>query len=123
MVGRQLGADVDRRVVGDAEFDELRLEFDLGLAIGAALRLGDILRLRRSGAQLDGHIAVAFLIANRDDLAAFETQDGDGPVPAIVLKQAGHTHFLRDHARAHYPYSYQKPCGPFPTASWTPPQT
>src|SRR3546814_15103254 len=69
----------------DAEFDELRLEFDLGLAIGAALRLGDILRLRRSGAQLDGHIAVAFLIANRDDLAAFETQDGDGHVPAIVL--------------------------------------
>src|SRR3546814_2804357 len=88
MVGRQLGADVDRRVVGDAEFDELRLEFDLGLAIGAALRLGDILRLRRSGAQLDGPIAVAFLIANRDDLAAFEPQDGNGHVPALLLKPA-----------------------------------
>src|SRR3546814_19777573 len=114
MVGRQLGADVDRRVVGDAEFDELRLEFDLGLAIGAALRLGDILRLRRSGPQLDGHIAVAFLIANRDDLATFETQDGDGPVPAIVLKQAGNTHFLPVNATPHAPTSSPKPGGPLP---------
>src|SRR3546814_4296888 len=52
MVGRQFGADVERRVVGDAEFDELRLGLDFGLAISAALRLGDILRLGRTGTEL-----------------------------------------------------------------------
>src|SRR3546814_12815231 len=57
MVGRQFGADVERRVVGDAEFDELRLGLDFGLAISAALRLGDILRLGRTGTELNGHIA------------------------------------------------------------------
>ena len=105
VVGRELSADVERRVVGDAEFDELRLGLNLGLAIGTTLRLGDILRLRRAGTQLDGHIAVAFLIAHGDDLTAFEAQDGDGHVAAIILKQAGHPHFLRDHASPHDPYS------------------
>src|SRR3546814_11887390 len=49
MVGRQFGADVARRVVGDAEFDELRLGLDFGLAISSALRLGELLRLVRPG--------------------------------------------------------------------------
>src|SRR3546814_8168540 len=57
-LGRQFGADVERRVVGDAEFDELRLGLDFGLAISAALRLGDVLRLGRAGPELNGHIAV-----------------------------------------------------------------
>src|SRR3546814_1440783 len=70
-------------------------------AIDAALRLRHILRLGRAGTELDGHIAVAVLIAHGDDLTAFEAQDGDGHVAAIVLKQAGHPHFLRDHASPH----------------------
>src|SRR3546814_14227035 len=66
MVGPQLGADVDRRVVGDPEFDELRLEFDLRLRKGAALPLGAILRLRPSGPHPAGHIAAALLLATRN---------------------------------------------------------
>ena len=49
MVGRQFGADVERRVVGDAEFDDLRLGLNFGLAESATLRLRNILRLRRAG--------------------------------------------------------------------------
>src|SRR3546814_8344388 len=49
MVGRQFGADGERRVVGDAEFDDLRLGLDFGLAESATLRLRNILRLRRAG--------------------------------------------------------------------------
>src|SRR3546814_2208850 len=48
MVGRQFGADVERRVVGDAEFDELRLGLDFGLAISAALRDRKSTRLNSS---------------------------------------------------------------------------
>src|SRR3546814_3771657 len=81
MVGRQFGADVERRVVGDAELDDLRLGLDFGLAESATLRLRNILRLRRAGTELNGHIAVAFLLAHGDELTAFEAKDGDGHRP------------------------------------------
>ena len=101
MVGGDLGADVEQRVLVDAELDDLRLGLHLGLAEMAALRLGKVLRLGRAGAELDGVIAVAALLAAGDDLQIVERQDGDGHVAAVVLEQAGHPHFLRDHAGAH----------------------
>ena len=68
MVGADVGADVEQRVLGDAEFDDPRLGLDLGLAERAALRLGDVLRLGRAGAELDGGVAVAVRFAAADDL-------------------------------------------------------
>jgi enterochelin esterase-like enzyme len=67
----------------------------------AALRLGDVLALRRTGAELDGSVAVTTFFADGDDLQAFERQNGDRHVAAVVLEQAGHPQLLRDHASAH----------------------
>ena len=53
MVGGKLGADVEQRILVDAELDQLRLGLDLGLAEMAALRLGEVLGLGRADAELD----------------------------------------------------------------------
>jgi hypothetical protein len=58
VIGRDFRTDVEERVLGNPEFDQLGLGLHFGLAEGAALRLGDILRLGRAGAELDGGIAV-----------------------------------------------------------------
>ena len=68
MVGGDLRADVEQRILVDAELGDLRLGLHLGLAEMAALRLGDVLRLGRAGAELDGDIAVAAVLAAGDDL-------------------------------------------------------
>src|SRR3546814_18936669 len=73
------------------------------LAEMAALRLGDVLGLGAAGADLDGGVAVPILFADGNDLHAFERQNGDRHMAAVVLEQAGHPHFLRDHASAHDP--------------------
>ena len=54
MVRADRRADIEERILGDAEFDHASLQLDLGLAERNALRLGDILRLGLAGAQLDG---------------------------------------------------------------------
>jgi hypothetical protein len=66
-----------------------------------ALRLGDILRLRNAGTKLHSCITISIYFATGNDLIAFERQDGDGHMAAIILEQAGHSHFLRDHASTH----------------------
>src|SRR5438309_510995 len=101
MVGADVCADVKQGIVSNAELDHLRFGLDLGLAEGDALRLGDVLGLRRAGAELDGSVAVAVLLAAADDLQLVQLQDGDGHVPTVRLKQAGHSDLLRDHAGAH----------------------
>src|SRR6185369_16073701 len=101
MVGRNLCADIEQRILGHPEFDEERLGLNLGLREMAALRLGDILGFRDARTQLNGYIAVAVQFATRDDLIAFKRQDGDGHMAAVVLKQAGHPDFFSDHAGAH----------------------
>jgi hypothetical protein len=63
MVGGQLGADLEQGVLVDAELDDLRLGLDLGLAEMAALRLGEVLRLGRTRAELDRIVAVAAFLA------------------------------------------------------------
>ena len=99
-----LRADVDQRILGDAELGDIGLGLDLGLAEVAALRLGDVLRLLGARAELERDIAVAVRLAARDDLHALERQDGDRHVAAVLLEQAGHPHLLRDHAGAHDPF-------------------
>ena len=101
MVGRNQRADIEQAVFIDAEFVDDRLGFDFGLAEMPALRLGDVLRLRCAGAELNGGVAVLILFATGNDLQPFEAQDGDRHVAAVVLKQAGHPQLLRDHASAH----------------------
>ena len=101
MVGADAGADIEQRIFGDAELGELRLGLDLGLAERRALRLGDVLGLGLAGAELHGGIAVAVRLAAADDLQLLELEDGDGHVPAVRLKQAGHADFPCDHASAH----------------------
>src|SRR5204863_91557 len=90
VVGRDLGAHFEQAVRVDAELMDHRLGLHFGLAEMAALRLGDILALRRAGAELDGRIAVTILFADGDDLHALESQNGDRHVAAVVLEQAGH---------------------------------
>ena len=109
MVGADRRADVEESILGDAEFDHASLGLDLGLAERDALRLGDILRLGRAGAQLDGGVAVAILLAAADDLDIFKLENGDGHMAPVRLEQAGHPHLLRDHASAHDPCSYRGP--------------
>ena len=70
MIGADVRADVEQRIVGDAEFGDLRLGLDLGLAERDALRLGDVLGLRLARAELDGGVAVAVRFAAADDLHA-----------------------------------------------------
>ena len=53
------------------------------------------------GAELNGIVAVIVGRALGNDLQIVERQDGDGHMAAVVLEQAGHSHFLRDHAGAH----------------------
>src|SRR4051812_27224547 len=101
MVGADLCADIEERIVGDAEFDNARLRLDLGFAEGGPLRFRDILRFRLSGAKLDGGVAVTVSLAAADDLKLVQLQNGNGHVPTIRLEQAGHSDLLRDHAGAH----------------------
>ena len=109
MVRADRRADVEERILGDAELDHSNLGLDLGLAERHALRLGDILGLGRAGAQLDGGVTVAIPLAAADDLDVLQLKNGDGHVTTVRLKQAGHPHLLCDHASAHDPHSYRGP--------------
>ncbi len=101
MVGADVRAEIDQRVLGDAKLDDPRLGLDLGLAEGDALRLGEVLGLGRARAELDGGVAVAVHFAPADDLHLVQLQDGNRHVPTVRLEQAGHSDLLRDHAGAH----------------------
>jgi hypothetical protein len=73
VIGADRRADVEERILGDAELGDACLGLDFGLAEGAALRLGDILRLGRAGAELNGGIAITIgLAAGRPELPAAE---------------------------------------------------
>ncbi len=101
VVGRQRRAGVEQRIFGHAELGNMGLGLDLGGGEVAALGLGRVLGLLGAGAKLDGDIAVALARPLRHDLAVLEAQHRYRDVATIVLEQAGHPHFLRDHATAH----------------------
>jgi len=106
-------ADVQESVFGDAEFDDLRLGLDFGLAEGDALRLGDILRLRSACSKLDGGIAVPVHFAAADDLNLVQLENGNRHVPTVRLEKARHSDLLRDHASAHDQRLLTEARGPF----------
>src|SRR4051794_1798809 len=105
VIGADMRANVEQRIVSDAEFDDANLGLDLGLAEGDALRLGDILRLRLASAELNCGIAIAVRFTAADDLQVVQLQDGNRHVPTVRLEQTGHSDLLRDHAGAHDPDS------------------
>src|SRR5262247_2977458 len=77
MVGRDLGADRDQRIVADAELGDLALGLHLGNGKVPALRLRDVLDLARAGAELQRDVAVLVLGAMRDHLALGQPENRD----------------------------------------------
>ncbi len=101
-------------LVRHAEFGDLLLQANFSLRESFALRLVDVLVLRIPGTKLDREIAVAIGCAVSGDLTSFQRQNGHGNVTSILLKQAGHPDFFRDHASAHDQTPYRGTWGPFP---------
>src|SRR5499426_1535337 len=101
MVGRDLGADRDQRIVADAELGDLALGLHLGHGKVPALRLRDVLDLARAGAELQRDVAVLVLGAMRDHLALGQPENRDRHVFAGVGEQAGHPHLLCNHPGTH----------------------
>ena len=98
MVGGDLGPDRNHLVLGDAELGEAQLRLDMSDREPAALGLGDVLDLGLADAELQRGIAVLFLGAMGDDLAALDLEDGDRHVIARVGEDAGHAQLLCDDA-------------------------
>ena len=118
--GSNRRADFEHGIISHTEFADAGLERHLRLGEMFALRLGYILLFRRARAELESDITVALCGADRDDLTLFQRQDGNGHMPAVLLKQAGHSHFPGDHAGAHDPYSIQRPDGTIPKGVFNP---
>ena len=85
-------------VLGDAELGELHLRLDIGDGETAALGLGHVLDLGPADAELQRGVAVLFLRAMRDDLAALDLEDRDRHVVARIGEDAGHPQLLCDYA-------------------------
>ena len=98
MVGGDLGSDRNHLVFGDAELGEAHLRLDMRDREAAALGLGDVLDLGLADAELEGGVAVLFLRAVSDDLAALDLEDRDRHVVARVGEDAGHAQLLCDDA-------------------------
>src|SRR5215472_725989 len=69
MFGRELGADLDEPVLGDAELGELALRLELRLGEVAAHWLRHILHLGLADAELERGVAVLLLRSLGDDVA------------------------------------------------------
>ena len=98
MIGGDLRPDRNQLVLGDAELGEAHLRLDMGDGEAAALGLGHVLDLGLADAELQRGIAVLFLRAMRDDLAALDLEDRDRHVIARVGEDAGHAQLLCDDA-------------------------
>src|SRR5262249_18088147 len=102
VIGGELGTDRDEiALLPPPERGELALGLDLGDGEMAAIRLGQVLRPARAGAELQRHVAVLVLGAVGDDLAIGEAQHGDRHVLAAVRKDARHSDLLCDHPGTH----------------------
>src|SRR5262245_21395330 len=101
VVGHDLGADRDQRVLADPELGDLAFGLDLGHREVSALRLGHVLDLARARAELQCDIAVLVLGAMRDHLALGQPQHRDRHVLTGLGEQAGHPHLLCNHPGTH----------------------
>jgi hypothetical protein len=102
VISRDLGADIEERILGDAEFDQARLGLHFRLGEMAALRLGDILDLRDARAELNGDITVTINFFAGHDLIALKGKNRNRHMPSVLLEQTGHPDFFSDHACAHH---------------------
>src|SRR3984885_11361934 len=98
VVGGDLRSDRDHLVLFDAELREPHLRLDMGDGEAAALGLRHVLHLGLADAKLKRGIAVLFLGAVRDHLAALYLENGDRHVVPCVCKDAGHAQLLCDNA-------------------------
>ena len=113
MAGHQLGADLQHRVLGDAELDELLLRLDLGLGEVTAHRLGHVLHLGLAVAELHRGVLVLLFRADGDNLQLIHLQNGDGHVLSRVVEDAGHADLLGDETATHglflFPCTFTRP--------------
>src|ERR1700722_12391969 len=94
VVGGDLGSDRDHLVLFDAELGEPHLRLNMGDGKTAALSLRHVLHLGLADAELKRGIAVLFLGAMRDHLAALDLENGDRHVVPCVGEDAGHAQLL-----------------------------
>src|SRR3984957_3036398 len=94
VVGGDLRSDRDHLVLFDAELGEPHLRLDMGDGEAAPLGLRHVLHLGLADAKLKRGIAVLFLGAMRDHLAALDLENGDGHVVPCVREDAGHAQLL-----------------------------
>src|SRR5215471_16676646 len=101
VVGRDLGADRDQRVVAHTELGKLALGLDLGDGEIAALGLRHVVDLAGAGAELERDIPVLLLGAMAEHLALAQPQHRDGHMLAGLGKDPRHPQLLCDHSRTH----------------------
>src|ERR1700722_5812655 len=98
VVGGDLRSDWNHLVLGDAELRQAHLRLDMGDGEAAALGLRHILHFGLADAELERGIAVLFLGAMRDHLAALDLENRNRHVIARVGEDAGHAQLLCDNA-------------------------
>src|SRR6516165_9212834 len=101
MVGLDLGADRDQRILRDAELGDLALRLDLGERELAAIGIRHIDGLAGAGAELQRHVTVLLGRAVTEHLAIAELQHGHGDMFAGLGKYPRHPDLLCDHSGAH----------------------
>src|SRR5258708_25013386 len=105
MIGRDLGADRDQRIVVDPKFGELALRLDLGDGEVAAVGLGGSLHLALAGAELERGVAILVLGAVADDLAITEAEHRHRHMLTRLGKEARHPALLCAYPGTHCLFS------------------
>src|SRR5215472_9369728 len=98
MVGGNLGADWDHRVLAHAKLGDFTLGLDFGNGETSAFGLGDVLHLAAPGAELQRQVSVLLLGAMTQDLTIIEPQHRDRDMLAGLREDPRHPDFLCDHS-------------------------
>jgi len=101
MIGGDLGADRNQRIVVDAKLGKLALRLDLGDGEITAVGLVGALHFAHAGAELQRHVTVLLFGAMGDNLAVGQAQHRDRHVFAGLGEQPRHSHLLREHPGTH----------------------
>jgi hypothetical protein len=88
-------------ILADAEFGQLALGLDLGLAEIAAVGLVHIVGAARTGAELERDIAVLVLGAMGHDLALHKLQHRHRHMLTGIGEHPGHSDLLRNYSGTH----------------------
>src|SRR6185312_8997074 len=101
MVGLDLGADRDQRILAHAKFGKLALRLDLGERELAALGLRHVDGLAGARAELQRDVSVVLGRAMAQHLTIAQLQHGHGDMLAGLGKDPRHPDLLCDHSGAH----------------------